>query len=106
MVCETHGKSDGQIHLDGNKCIKGALYVLYLNSNLLIVDQFLGEGYSLVIEDLSYNVFSDTTEKNLLFKLPIAKNNIFLLYFDGEKNMLSEHHQKTKIGYDITSMGI
>lgn len=59
--------------------------------------QFLREGYSLVIKDLSYIVFFDTTEKNLLFKLPIAKNNMFLLYLDGEKTCFQNIIRRQKL---------
>lgn len=81
--------------------LKGVLYVPHLNSNLLNVGQFQREGYSLVLSILSCVVYSDTSIKNLLFKLPMTKNNIFHLYLNGEqhtfkasledKNWLSHH---------------
>lgn len=45
---EVCGKGDMKIDLDPNKCIKNVKYFLIFKSNLLSVDQFVREGYSLV----------------------------------------------------------
>ena len=80
--------------------LKMIFYVPHLNLNLLSVDQFLKDGYSVVFEALSCVVFSDISNKNLLFKVPMAKNKICPLSLDGEhvfkasledKNLLWHH---------------
>ena len=68
------------------KCIKDVLYVPHLNSNLLSVGLFLKDGYSVVFENFLVLFFSDISKNNLLFKVPMAKNNIFRLYLDGEQH--------------------
>ncbi|KAL4289903.1 hypothetical protein GQ457_14G000940 [Hibiscus cannabinus] len=85
-----HSEGKGVIQLNsGQGCfIKDVLYVPYLDSNLLSVGQFLREGYSLLFEDYSCAVFTDKTKKNLLLKVPMAKNNMFPLVINDEKKAL------------------
>ncbi|KAL4379170.1 hypothetical protein GQ457_02G022950 [Hibiscus cannabinus] len=86
-----HSEGKGVIHLNSGQgcCIKDVLYVPYLDSNLLSVGQFLREGYSLLFEDYSCVVFTDKTKKNLLLKVPMAKNNMFPLVINDEKKVLA-----------------
>ncbi|KAL4334611.1 hypothetical protein GQ457_07G011520 [Hibiscus cannabinus] len=86
-----HSEGKGVIQLNSGQgcCIKDVLYVPYLDSNLLSVGQFLREGYSLLFEDYSCAVFTDKTKKNLLLKVPMAKNNMFPLVINDEKKALA-----------------
>ncbi|KAL4367130.1 hypothetical protein GQ457_05G027260 [Hibiscus cannabinus] len=88
-IHHSEGKGAIQLHSGQGCCIKDVLYVPYLDSNLLSVGQFLREGYSLLFEDYSCDVFTDKTKKNLLLKVPMAKNNMFPLVINDEKKALA-----------------
>jgi hypothetical protein len=78
------GKGNIKLNSCGMDSINNVLYVPDLDTNLLSVGQFLEEGYSLVFEDLSCNVYKDKTKQQLLVHVPMAKNKIFPLNLAGQ----------------------
>ncbi|GKV31343.1 hypothetical protein SLEP1_g40039 [Rubroshorea leprosula] len=83
-IREAQGK--GMVKLDehGKNCIDDVLFVPHLDSNLLSVGQFMMDGYSLVFENMACYVYKDGTKKELLIKVPMAKNKCFPLTLDCE----------------------
>ncbi|GKV46270.1 hypothetical protein SLEP1_g53265 [Rubroshorea leprosula] len=81
-IREAQGK--GMVELDeyGKNCIDDVMFVPHLDSNLLSVGQFMMDGYSLVFENMACYVYKDGTKKELLIKVPMAKNKCFPLTLD------------------------
>ena len=76
-----------------------------LDSSLLSVGQFLRDGYLLLFEDFSYTVYKDKTKKNMLFKVPMSKGNLFPLTL-GLKIKYYQSQRKMTTGCGIIGMVI
>ncbi|GKU96667.1 hypothetical protein SLEP1_g9878 [Rubroshorea leprosula] len=83
-VREAQGKGTVKLDEHGKNCIDDVLFVPHLDSNLLSVGQFMMDGYSLVFENMACYVYKDATKKELLIKVPMAKNKCFPLTLDCE----------------------
>ncbi|GKU93099.1 hypothetical protein SLEP1_g6727 [Rubroshorea leprosula] len=81
-IQEAQGKGTVKLDEYGKNCIDDVLFVPHLDSNLLSVGQFMMDGYSLVFENMACYVYKDGTKKELLIKVPMAKNKCFPLTLD------------------------
>ena len=59
-----------------------------LDSSLLSVGQFLLEGCSLLFEGFSCTIYKDKTKKNMLFKVPMSRGNLFPLILENDNKAL------------------
>ncbi|GKV49381.1 hypothetical protein SLEP1_g56135 [Rubroshorea leprosula] len=83
-IRKAQGKGTIKLDEHGKNCIDDVLLVPHLDSNLLSVGQFMMDGYSLVFENMACYVYKDGTKKELLIKVPMAKNKCFPLTLDCE----------------------
>ena len=91
-LCDAQGKGVVKLNSCGTSCyIHDVLYVPDLDSNLLSIEQFLREGYTLHFEDFSCAVFSNKNKRNLLFKVPMDRNNMFSLALTMTRKHLQSH---------------
>ncbi|GLU00818.1 hypothetical protein SLE2022_181580 [Rubroshorea leprosula] len=83
-IREAQGRGTVKLDEHGKNCMDDVLFVPHLDSNLLSVGQFMMDGYSLVFENMACYVYKDGTKKELLIKVPMAKNKCFPLTLDCE----------------------
>ena len=93
LVDETTLKAQGKgvvkVNSFGTSCINDVLYTPDLGSSLLSVGQFLREGYSPLFEYFSCTIYKDKTKKNMLFKVPISRGNLFPFTLENDNKAAS-----------------